>query len=125
MSKTFVLFFTLCGNVLISQSSLTEIKRNIFQDLNSSVNQNYIRLINEGMTEDVQNEFYAFPQWVEFKVKSKDGDNVVLDSANYHIYDDIMLFLYIGELFYLFPEQVDRIYVGDKTYTWVQFSLSH
>ncbi len=117
MSKVSILFFTVIGNVLIAQSSLTEIKRNIYQDLNSSVNQNYVRLINEAKTKDVQNEFYAFSEWVEFEVLSKDGDTIFLDSANYHIYNDMMLFLSEGKLYYLYPEEANKISVQDKTYT--------
>ena len=105
------------AQALISQSSLTEIKRNIYQNLNSSVNQNYIRLINEGMTSDGSNEYFAFEDWTEFQVESQEGDLINLDSANYHIHDDIMLFIDEGAMFFLFPEQVDRIYADDMVFT--------
>lgn len=100
----------------VSQASLTEIKRNIYQNLNSSVNQNYIRLINEGMTEDVTNKYYAYEDWTRIKVESVEGDIVEIDSANYHIHDDIILFINDGEMFILFPDQIDRVYANNDTY---------
>ena len=116
MSRLLILFFATLATSLLSQESLTEIKRNIFQNLNSSVNQNYIRLINEGATDNEGQADFAFPNWVKFNFESKDGDSYVLDSANYHFSDDLMLFINKGKLFHLFPAEVKRIDAEGLTY---------
>jgi hypothetical protein len=73
--------------------------------------------MNEGMTGDVDNDFYAFKDWVSVRVESISGEMVSIDSANYHIYDDLMLFVHKGQLFLIYPDQINRIYAENKTFT--------
>ena len=107
----------LASTILISQSAETEVKRNIFLDLNSSVNQNYIRLLNESAALGNSNNLYfAFEDWTPIDVYSKKGDHIRIDSANYHMHDDVMFFKNKGNLSYLFPQEIEKIETHGITY---------
>ena len=113
-----LLFFALILSSVFgySQASLDIIKRETYTNVNNTANQNYIRLFNKEGDRLSKNEFFAFNDWKKIKVLSKEKETLVIDSANYHFIDERMLFIKDGQLNYLFPREVDRIFVDDAVY---------
>ncbi len=110
----FILFFI--SNSNYGQAALHDLKLNVFQNLNSSVNQNYIRLLNESASGNDTEANFEFDDWTNFEVFAKSGGSMMLDSANYHISDETMFFNLDGRLYYLYPNQVDYILVDNRKF---------
>ena len=98
MKKLFILAFSLCPLLLSSQASLDDLKFNVFQDLNSTANQNYIRLMNEQERGEENSQSFLFDNWKKATVTSKKGEVLELDSLNFHIEDQNMFFMKNGKI---------------------------
>lgn len=116
MRYLIILIIVFISGLGFGQASLNDLKFNVFQNLNSSVNQNYIRLLNESATADDKEANFEFDDWTNFEVYAKSGESMMLDSANYHIPDETMFFKLDGRLYYLYPNQVDYILVDDRKF---------
>lgn len=120
MKKLFILAFSLCPLLLSSQASLDDLKFNVFQDLNSTANQNYIRLMNEQERGEENSQSFLFDNWKKSTVTSKEGEVLELDSLNFHIEDQNMFFMKNGKMYFLFPAVIENIRVEDRYFTAIQ-----
>jgi hypothetical protein len=116
MKKLLVLALALSPVVLISQASLDDLKFNVFQNLNSTANQNYIRLMNEQERGEEGTQSFLFDNWQKATVTSKNDEILELDSLNYHIEDQNMFFMHKGKMYFLFPSVIENISVADRNF---------
>jgi hypothetical protein len=101
---------------LQSQTSLDDVKFNIFQNLNSSVNQNYIRLLNEAERLDERQLVFEFDDWQQAKLITQSDEEVLIDSCNFNIKDQTMFFQRKGSLYFLYPSQMKTIFFNEREF---------
>lgn len=100
---------------VMGQGSMDQIKLDIYSNPHNVVNQNYIRLLNAHTKLDIKEE-YLFDKWVTMEVEGKEKEILKIDSANYHIPTDRILFFKDNIMYQLFPDLVDRLQVGGKEF---------
>lgn len=101
---------------LAAQSSLDDLKFNVFQNLNNSVHQNYIRLLNESEQGKELDAVFEFDDWTPMLVTDLKDQQLKLDSCNYHLEDETIFFLRDNKLYYLFPSQIKSAAAGERVF---------
>ena len=111
-----IFILTVFASFMYAQTSLTDLKFNIYQNLNSSVIQNYIRLINESETGAGSQKAFEYDSWQKAEVVSKENETLQLDSVNYHINDETMFFMREGRMYFLYPDMINSVVFKDKVF---------
>ncbi len=100
-----LLIFTACSNVAFGQTALDEMKRQVYGNPFGAANENWVNMTN-AMFDDNQISLLLLDSWETLEVEGADGELIMIDSANYHIEADKILFVYQGAMFELYPERV-------------------
>ena len=105
----FLLAFFFLPLTLFSQEALEEVKRQAYGNPFNASNENFINLSNQ-MGEDGKVSLVLFNDWMPLEIHGKeDNAYVTIDSANYHIMNDKVIFIKDAAYFELYPEKVEHI----------------
>ena len=114
------LFLFLVATELPGQQALTEIKKQAFGNPYNAANENFINMMNE-MSAPGKVSLLLFDSWVPMEIIGKDSSWVIVDSANYHIEQDKILFFNQGQFYQIFPEKIDHIVIGERRFISTQY----
>ena len=95
----------LFGMMSNGQTSLDEVKRQVYGNPCGAPNENFINMTNE-MFDDNSVSLLLFDDWKALEVIGTNNENIIIDSANYQLEADKILFVYKNEMFELFPDKV-------------------
>ncbi len=102
-------------SVGISQQSLTETKRFAYGNPFSMSNENFINVTN-ALEDNELVSLLMYDEWQELEVTGMDQELISIDSANYHMEADKILFIESGAMYELFPEKVKEAKLRDKVF---------
>ncbi len=120
-----IFLFLATSQFVIGQAALNDLKFNIYQNLNSSVIQNYIRQLNEAETFEDSEFIFEYDDWQKAYVIAKNGEAVEIDSANYHLRDANIFFMREGQMYFLYPEKLESVKFNDKTFVPVKANMGN
>ncbi len=116
MNYIFTFILAICVPFSVfAQESVTEIKKMAFENPYNPANQNLINMLNHEDNSSRRN-LMLFDTWQSMDAEGLDGTRLHVDSANYHIATEKMFFLYQGKMFELFPEKIDQVKLGERTF---------
>lgn len=98
-----------------SQDALTEVKMLAYGNPFDASNANFIRIDNE-MARLKQTSLLLFDQWESIAVVAHDSSSFKIDTANYHIQNDMMLFVYEGNMYQLYPEMIQSAVIANREF---------
>ena len=98
-----------------TQDAHTEVKRLAYGNPFDPANANFIRLDNE-MEHLRERSLLLNETWESIEIYGIDSSLVILDTANYHIKDDLILFVNDNTMYQLFPEKVQYVILGETKY---------
>ena len=113
--KHFLLILLCASSHLTAQESITEVKKQAFGNPLDPVNQDAITLLNRIDSEE-EYSLMLFDHWQPMDVEGKDGIQLHIDSANYHIGQDKFFFINQKKLYELFPEKIHDITMNQRTF---------
>ena len=100
---------------LCAQEALTEVKKLAYGNPFNAGNENFINMMNS-MSDDNQVSLLMFDDWMPMEIIGADAQHVIMDSANYHLEADKILFIQRGNLYELFPEKVQYAQIEEHKF---------
>lgn len=116
MKLVYTISFIVCTFFVHSQDVSTDLKRNVLVNYQSTNGVIYTRMLDVIDDLDSKNAFLLFEGWQEISVVDNSGNTVVIDSANYNIENDLMLFYKNDKLFYLYPNLVKEVHFKESIF---------
>jgi hypothetical protein len=107
----------------LSQQSLDEVKKLAYGNPFTDANESFINTVNEMASGDLFS-LMLFSGWEEMEVFGKDASHIVVDSANYHIRDDRILFIEEDVYYELYPERITHVRIGDRHFIYDQYKAN-
>jgi len=104
----------------MAQQSLTETKRFAYGNPFSMSNENFINVTN-ALEDDKLVRLLMYDEWKELEARGIEDELIVIDSANYHIEADKILFVQSGAMYELFPEKIKEVKLHDKLFLSVVY----
>ncbi len=101
VALVFIIAFLQVG----AQEALSEVQKLAYGNPFNAGNENFINMTN-AMSNDNQVSLMMFDDWKQIEIHGVDAEHVILDSANYHMEADKILFIQRGNLYELFPEKI-------------------
>ena len=114
--------FMLCSLVMEGQQSLTEVKRIAYGNPFNMANENFINVTN-ALDDNKMVSLLLFDDWKQLEVTGVEDELIIIDSANYHLEADKMLFVENGALFELFPEKVREAMIADHHFVSLLYEV--
>ena len=105
---------TLCG-----QDAVSELKKQAFANLHSEVNQSLLSMLHNMPVDAV--EVLLFEEWQPLAARGQDM-SLTIDSANFHLEHNMILFIWKGELFMLDPSRVECAQLGQRRFLSMRFA---
>lgn len=110
----------LCMTTVVhGQQALTELTKQAYAYPLSDANQGLISMIDRMQQDEVS--LLLCEDWQPLDLVADDGTQLSIDSANYHIELDQILFIRNGEMFTLFTDRVTHIRMGDRRFVYLPF----
>lgn len=117
-----VCLLVLQWSVIYAQQSLEEVKKQAYGNPFNEANEAFLNLVND-MESANPFSLLLFDTWQPMEIFGKDNERVTVDSANYHILDNRILFVNSGAYFELYPERIDHVVLGDRTFEYGQYKV--
>jgi len=114
--KYLSILFLLLTQLATAQTSRTELTRTAFSNPLGATNQSYIRMLN--MNNDLLNEeaYYVFDDWKPMTAVGLDGNLIEVDSANYFMGNNSIIFYLNGEAMMLHPHMINSALINMKVF---------
>ncbi|MDX1477105.1 MAG: hypothetical protein R3301_05335 [Saprospiraceae bacterium] len=120
MKRLLFLLLLLPVSWVTAQDAISEVKKQAFGNPYNQANENFINLMNE-MSSTNRVSLLLFDRWMPMQIVGRDSTMFRVDSANYHIESDKIVFFHGGDFYQLFPERIDHVVMGDRTFISMQF----
>jgi hypothetical protein len=99
---------------LFSQNASIDLKRDVLMNYESTNGVIYTRMLENIDNIDESQAFLINKIWQKIDVVDNLGKSITIDSANYNIERDLILFFNSGNLFYLYPDQIKEVKMGNR-----------
>jgi hypothetical protein len=107
----FVIYFL----ELSGQEALAEVKKLAYGNPFNAANENFINMANS-FSDANQVSMMLFDDWKPVKIIGVDAENIIIDSANYHLEADKIVFIQDGNLYELFPEKIQYAQIDEHKF---------
>ena len=107
------------ASMLCGQDALTELKKQAFANPLSEVNQGLISMLNNMSVQEV--DLLLFSDWQPLHVVGRGDELLKVDSANYHIELNTILFVRHGQMHVLYPSKVRQAMLGEHKFVSMPF----
>ena len=114
-----LLITSACG-IAFSQTALDEVKRQVYGNPFGAANENWINMTNS-MFDDNSVSLLLLDNWKPLEVQGTKGELILIDSANYHIESDKILFVFKNAMFELYPEKTEEAILDSRKFVSMPF----
>jgi len=90
---------------IYAQEALSEIQKLAYGNPFNAANENFINMANS-FSDDNQVSLLMFDDWKSAEILGSNAEHVVIDSANYQMEADLILFVKDGNLYELYAEKI-------------------
>jgi len=114
-NTTFTLIFMIALLQLSAQEALTEVKKLAYGNPFNAGNENFINMTNS-MSDDNQVSLMMFDDWKPIEIHGVKDELIFIDSANYHLEANKILFIQHGNLYELYPEKIQNAQIDNHKF---------
>ncbi len=101
----FTLGFIITLLQLDAQEALNEVKKMAYGNPFNAGNENFINMSN-ALSDDKEVSLMMFDDWKSIEINGANDELIYIDSANYHMEADKILFVRHGSMYELYPEKI-------------------
>lgn len=101
----FTLGLIIAFTQLDAQEALNEVKKLAYGNPFNAGNENFINMTN-ALSDDKEFSLMMFDDWKSIEINGANDELINIDSANYHMEADKILFIQRGSMFELYPEKI-------------------
>jgi hypothetical protein len=117
----FILSLLLIVFHLNAQEALSEVKKLAYGNPFNSGNENFINMTN-ALADDQQFSLMMFDDWKPLEINGAESELVIIDSANYHMEADKILFVRKGMMYELFPEKIKHALIDEHKFVSLTYA---